>query len=74
MELPPRQKEALDAIVCFLSWYGYAPTVRDLARIMKISVHAADQHLRALARKGVIKRSPGIARGITIPRTDINIC
>ncbi|WP_455387485.1 LexA family protein [Petrachloros mirabilis] len=72
MELPPRQKEALDAIVNYIAWYNFPPTVRDLAAIMKISVHAADQHLRALARKGVIKRSPGIARGIIIPQKNSN--
>lgn len=66
MNLPPRQKEALDAIVCFMAWHGFPPTIAELAATMKISVNGAAKHLSALNRRGVISRQPGTARGLRV--------
>jgi repressor LexA len=66
MELPLRQNEALQIVRKFIKANGFPPTVKDIAVAMGISIHAADCHLRALDKKNVIQRTPGIARGITI--------
>lgn len=64
----PRQLDALRLIREHIAENGFSPSIRELAVGLGISIHAAECHLRALARKGAIKRTPNIARGITIPQ------
>ena len=46
---------------------GWPPTIPEIARHFGWkSPTAASQHLIALERKGYIKRSPNISRGITV--------
>lgn len=66
-ELPPRQAEALRLIREAVTETGVPPTRAELAAAMKLrSVNAAVEHLRALARKGVIELTPHAARGIRL--------
>lgn len=66
-ELPPRQAEALRLIREAVAESGMPPTRAELAAAMKLrSVNAAVEHLRALARKGVIELTPHAARGIRL--------
>ena len=63
VQLTPRQAEALAFIRenCHL----YGPTVREIAAAMGIkSPNGVACHLKALEKKGVIERRPGIARGL----------
>ena len=69
-DLSPRQTDALQEIREYRNTHGYAPSVRELAAAMNVSIHAADGHIRALVRKGAIHREPNVARGITIPTTE----
>lgn len=70
IDLPLRQQYALDSIRRFIADQGYPPTVRELAADMGISSAGAEQHLKALTRKGAIKRLAGSPRAIAIPQTD----
>jgi len=70
MELPTRQTATLVAIKRYIAANGFPPTVRELADDLGVSVNGAAGHLKALARKGVIHRHPGTARGITVPQAD----
>ena len=72
LDLPPRQAAALEAVVSHIERHGYPPTVREVAAYMGISVNGAEGHLAALSHKGAINRVAGIARGITIPQTDVD--
>ncbi|UCF29950.1 MAG: repressor LexA [bacterium] len=66
-ELTPRQQQVLAYIRTFLSENGYPPTVRELAHHLNLSgPRAAAKHLEALERKGLIRRIPGISRGLEI--------
>ena len=67
-DITSRQREVFNAIVGFRDEHGYSPSIRDLALHLGVSVHAADCHVRVLAKKGVISRAPNVARGITIPQ------
>lgn len=66
-QLTARQSEVLDAIKAHLADSGYPPTRADIAREFGFkSPNAAEEHLRALARKGFIEMIPGTSRGIRL--------
>ena len=53
--------------------HGYPPTRADIAREIGFkSPNAAEDHLRALARKGAIEMIPGASRGIRLPADMLN--
>lgn len=66
--LTPRQQNVHDFIVKTLNELGYPPTRAEIARALGFrSPNAAEEHLRALERKGVIRMIPGTSRGIRLP-------
>ncbi|MDX1404317.1 MAG: transcriptional repressor LexA [Woeseiaceae bacterium] len=66
-ELTPRQKEILELIQSFIAEYGMPPTRADIARELGFrSANAAEEHLRALQKKGVLELVPGASRGIQL--------
>ena len=66
-QLTPRQKEILQMIQEFIAEYGMPPTRADIARELGFkSANAAEEHLRALQKKGVLELVPGASRGIQL--------
>ena len=66
-QLTPRQKEILHMIQEFIAEYGMPPTRADIARELGFkSANAAEEHLRALQKKGVLELVPGASRGIQL--------
>lgn len=66
-DLTGRQREVLDLIRRHLEDTGFPPTRADIARELGFrSPNAAEEHLRALARKGVIEMIAGASRGIRL--------
>ena len=66
-ELTPRQQEILNMIQEFIADYGMPPTRADIARELGFkSSNAAEEHLRALQKKGVLELVPGASRGIQL--------
>jgi repressor LexA len=66
-ELTVRQQEVLDLIRRYQDETGYPPTRADIARELGFrSANAAEEHLRALARKGAIEMTAGASRGIRL--------
>ena len=67
-KLTRRQTVVLDFIRSHIDDTGYPPTRADIARALGFrSPNAAEEHLRALARKGAIELTPGRSRGIRLP-------
>ncbi|MBX9633250.1 MAG: transcriptional repressor LexA [Burkholderiales bacterium] len=65
--LTPRQEEILQLIRDTLEATGFPPTRAEIARALGFaSANAAEDHLRALARKGAIELTEGVARGIRL--------
>lgn len=65
--LTERQAEILKLIRELTESSGYPPTRAEIARSMGFrSVNAAEQHLRALERKGALEISSGASRGIRV--------
>ncbi|WP_447592784.1 transcriptional repressor LexA [Aquipseudomonas campi] len=68
IKLTPRQAEILAFIKRCLEDNGYPPTRAEIAQELGFkSPNAAEEHLKALARKGAIEMTPGASRGIRIP-------
>ena len=66
--LTRRQAEVLDVIKSHIADSGYPPTRADIASELGFkSANAAEEHLKALARKGAIEVIPGTSRGIRLP-------
>jgi repressor LexA len=69
-DLTPRQTQILRLIQRFIADTGMPPTRAEIARELGFrSANAAEEHLRALARKGVIALMPGTSRGIQLKDT-----
>src|SRR5690606_3050024 len=67
VELTPRQTQVLNLLRRFMERSGRPPTRAEIAEHLGFSsANAAEEHLRALARKGVIELIPGAARGIRL--------
>ena len=65
--LTPRQEEILQLIKDTMQATGMPPTRAEIAlRLGFKSANAAEEHLKALARKGVIDILPGTSRGIKV--------
>lgn len=65
--LTPRQQNVFDFIVKTMNELGYPPTRAEISRALGFkSPNAAEEHLRALERKGVIKVIRGTSRGIRL--------
>lgn len=67
IKLTARQEQILNLIKDAIANTGFPPTRAEIAAELGFrSVNAAEEHLQALARKGVITISPGISRGIRL--------
>jgi len=65
--LTPRQQEVFDLIKAKIEDAGMPPTRAEIARELGFrSANAAEEHLKALARKEVIEIIPGASRGIRL--------
>ena len=66
-DLTPRQQEILDFIRNSLEVFSVPPTRAEIASAFGFaSPNAAEDHLKALAKKGAITLEPGSARGIRL--------
>lgn len=73
-KLTNRQQQVLDLIKSYIEETGYPPTRMDIANELGFrSPNAAEEHLRALARKGAIEMIPGASRGIRLPEQEQGI-
>src|SRR4030067_2611463 len=66
MELTSRQSEIFNFIRTFIKERGYPPSVREIGERFNIYPRAAFDHLKALERKGHLKRRGSMSRGLEI--------
>lgn len=67
--LTRRQQEVLRLISDYMDSHGFPPTRQEICRLLGFrSPNAAEEHLRALKRKGYIDILPGTSRGIVLNR------
>jgi len=66
-QLTPRQTQILEMIQDFIAETGMPPTRAEISRELGFkSANAAEEHLRALQKKGVLDLLPGASRGIQL--------
>lgn len=66
-KLTKRQSEILSFLKVWIEDNGYPPTRAEIAKELGFrSPNAAEDHLKALARKGAIEMIPGASRGLKI--------
>ncbi len=71
MKLTNRQEQILNLIREHVHSTGYPPTRAEIAQELGFkSANAAEEHLRALARKGAIEMVKGASRGIRLPEAE----
>ena len=67
IKLTARQTQVLELIRASIAGSGLPPTRAEIAEALGFrSANAAEDHLRALARKGAIELLPGASRGIRL--------
>lgn len=67
VKLTARQQQILDLIRSEIIRTGFPPTRAEIASVLGFrSPNAAEDHLKALARKGAIELTPGASRGIRL--------
>ncbi len=65
-ELTKRQQQVLDFITGYVRDVGYPPTVREIANAFDMSSKGAYDHLKAIEKKGHIRRDPAKPRAIEL--------
>ncbi|HSI58367.1 MAG TPA: transcriptional repressor LexA [Ideonella sp.] len=71
-KLTARQQQILDLVQSTIARTGSPPTRAEIATELGFrSPNAAEEHLQALARKGVIELLGGTSRGIRLPTTTL---
>ncbi|HUG57876.1 MAG TPA: transcriptional repressor LexA [Candidimonas sp.] len=67
VKLTARQQQILDLIRSEIARTGFPPTRAEIARALGFkSANAAEDHLKALAKKGAIELTAGASRGIRL--------
>lgn len=67
IKLTARQQEVLNFVQAAIDETGFPPTRAEIAKELGFrSPNAAEEHLKALARKGAVEIMPGASRGIRI--------
>lgn len=65
--LTDKQREVLDWIRGYVSEWGYAPSLREIGDAFGLtSTNGVHDHLSALERKGYIRRTRNVARGLVL--------
>ena len=72
--LTSRQSEIFEFIKKEIEFNGYPPTRSEIAKVFGFkSPNAAEDHLKALKKKGVLNIVSGASRGISIVKEDLGI-
>ena len=67
INLTEQQFKIFDVIKGHVNDYGYQPTRAEIAKIMGFkSVNAAESHIKALVKKGVLLKVPDSSRGLKL--------
>lgn len=73
LKLTARQEQILNLIKDAIQQTGFPPTRAEIASTLGFrSTNAAEEHLQALARKGVIEIAAGTSRGIRLLDSDLS--
>ncbi len=66
LDLTTRQREVFDFVKMFMKERGYPPSIREIGQKFKIYPRAVFDHLKALERKGYLKRRGSMSRSLEL--------
>ncbi|MGQ9647039.1 MAG: transcriptional repressor LexA [Thermodesulfobacteriota bacterium] len=66
MELTDRQREIFDFVKRFIKERGFPPSVREIGEHFNIYPRAVFDHLKALEKKGYLRRESSMSRGLEV--------
>jgi repressor LexA len=66
MELTSRQREIFDFVRAFIKERGFPPSVREIGEHFHIYPRAVFDHLKALEKKGYLRRQGSMSRGLEV--------
>lgn len=66
MELTDRQREIFDFVKGFIKERGFPPSVREIGEHFNIYPRAVFDHLKALEKKGYLRRESSMSRGLEV--------
>lgn len=73
-KMTARQQQVLEVIKDHIVETGYPPTRAEIAKTLGFkSPNAAEEHIKALARKGYIEIVQGASRGIRLPESETGL-
>jgi len=64
--LTPKQKAILDYITLYTTGRSYAPSLEEIGNKYNISIPTAHQHVKALEKKGYLKKEENQPRGVSL--------
>jgi repressor LexA len=67
--LTARQNEILALIRDYQNQHGYPPSLRELAVHFQVYPNSIQDHLKALIRKGYLRREPNRSRGVSLTQS-----
>src|SRR5690606_14798814 len=74
VKLTDRQQQVLELIRSEIARTGFPPTRAEIARALGFkSANAAEDHIKALARKGAIELTAGASRGIRLTDAPVTV-
>lgn len=64
--LTPKQKTVLDFVYSYIEKHGYSPSLGEIADHFDKAISTIHQYVDSLEKKGYLKKSDDVSRGITI--------
>ena len=65
-KITEKQSNVLQFIILYIRDKGYPPSIREIGDRFGVNPRAVSGHITALERKGYIKTTPNVARGIKV--------
>src|SRR3989344_2698145 len=70
--LTPKQKKILDYVFSFTDKHGYAPSLKEIGSYFGLrAVSTVYQHLKALEKKGYLKKEENQPRGVSLLKEEL---
>jgi len=64
--LTESQQKVLNILREFIAEHSYPPSLQELSDILQVNINAVRDRLKVLSRKGVIRMTPNVSRGLEL--------
>jgi repressor LexA len=64
--LTKSQQQVLNTVHEYIAEHSYPPTLKELSDLLEVNINAVRDRLKVLSRKGVIRITPNVSRGLEL--------